>query len=334
MIEKINKLKSQRGFTLIEVSLVVVIGGILLSLFSTSLINMISGTKEKTTLTRIMEVDEALRQYASVNNRLPCPAALDVKIETANYGRETNCAAPATSPGTVDDPTYPVRYGFIPTRTLNLPDSHGYDAWGSRLIYAVTKPLTSQATYDLRNGKIDIIDSNGNSTVTPTRSITYVVLSVGKDRRGGWNSEGFLGSPCADASALDGENCDNDATFRSTLAFSNNGNATHFDDYIRYEGNFESAYVPSGAIMAFDSNTCPNGWAPLANAAGRTVIGSGNYAQNAHPSTVDASDYNGESFGRGTTGGFATAIAPAGMSDTAQYKSLPPYMVYLYCKKN
>lgn len=324
---------AQKGFSLIEVSLVVIIGGILLSLFSTSLINMISNTKEKTTQDRIKEVDEALRQYASVNNRLPCAASLSVAIETPNYGRETNCAAGAPA-GTTDDSAQPVRVGAIPTRTLNLPDSHGFDAWGSRLIYAVTKPLTSQATYDLRNGRIDVLDSNNNSIVSPPRSVTYAVISVGKDRRGGWNADGFLSSPCANGAALDGANCDGDATFRNTLIVSTSDGATHFDDYVRYEGNFESAYVPSGAIMAFDSNACPNGWAPLANAAGRSIIGSGNYQQTGHPSTVDAGGYNGESYARGARGGFATAIAQVGMTDTAQYRFMTPYMAFLYCRKN
>lgn len=33
--------------------------------------------------------------------------------------------------------------------------------------------------------------------------------------------------------------------------------------------------VPSGAVVAFDLDACPNGWAVFAPAAGRTVIGVG-----------------------------------------------------------
>lgn len=43
--------------------------------------------------------------------------------------------------------------------------------------------------------------------------------------------------------------------------------------------------VPAGAVMAFQLDTCPTGWAPLAAAAGRTIVG------------VDATHARGTSFG-------------------------------------
>jgi len=46
--------------------------------------------------------------------------------------------------------------------------------------------------------------------------------------------------------------------------------------------------VPSGAVMAFDLTSCPSGWAPLATAVGRVVIGAGTYAANAD---ADGSNY-------------------------------------------
>lgn len=320
------------GFSLVEVAIVICIGGILLGMFGTSLVNTIVNTKLKNTQTNLKEVDEAIRLYAAVNNRLPCPASLTVAAETAQYGRETDCSNGAT-PGTFQSGTHNVRTGMVPTRTLNLPDAHGFDGWGSRLIYSVTVPLTQISTYDLKQGRIDVVDANNNSIVTPVRSVTYLINSVGADRLGAYNASGNLISAC-DNTKLDGENCDNDSTFRNTLLTSSSSGAEHFDDYIHYEGNFESAYVPSGAIMAFDSANCPNGWAPLTTVAGRTIIGAGQYTQNQVPPRSDAGDYKGEVFTAGTPGGSATMMGPESMPSQAQYKSLPPYIAYLFCRKN
>jgi hypothetical protein len=40
-------------------------------------------------------------------------------------------------------------------------------------------------------------------------------------------------------------------------------------------GALASQIVPAGAVMAFDLGACPNGWSPLAEAAGRVVVGAG-----------------------------------------------------------
>jgi prepilin-type N-terminal cleavage/methylation domain-containing protein len=332
-MHNMKKNTQNAGFSLIEVAIVIVIGGILISLFGDSLVNLVTNSKFKTTQVRLKEVDEAVKRYASVNNRLPCVASLSTPVETATYGRETVCQD-APEAGTFHDATYNVRIGGVPTRTLNLPDSHAYDGWGSRFVYSVTAPLTDRATYNLKNGRIDVVDSNNHSMVTPQRSITYLLLSVGPDRNGGYNPQGHLISTCAGASALDGENCDNDATFRNTLMYSTSNNNSRFDDHVMYEGNFESAYVPSGAIMAFESTTCPNGWAPLTALVGRTIIGAGQYTQDSTPPGLDAADYKGETFNLSAKGGHATIMGPEDMGAQAQYKSLPPYVAYLYCRKN
>jgi hypothetical protein len=38
------------------------------------------------------------------------------------------------------------------------------------------------------------------------------------------------------------------------------------------------ASVPSGAVVAFDQDTCPDGWEPFLEANARTIIGAGNPA--------------------------------------------------------
>lgn len=64
----------------------------------------------------------------------------------------------------------------------------------------------------------------------------------------------------------------------------------------------QNSFVPSGAVMAFDLPTCPVGWAPLAGAEGRGIIGTGAYSEtspgsNPQPFTT--------SYNVGDTGGSA-----------------------------
>ena len=61
----------------------------------------------------------------------------------------------------------------------------------------------------------------------------------------------------------------------------------------------EAALVPSGAVMAFNLASCPAGWSAVSGAAGRVVVGTGNYAANSDDDGANASF----SYSLGATGG-------------------------------
>jgi len=116
------------------------------------------------------------------------------------------------------------------------------------------------------------------------------------------------------------------------------------------------AVIPSGAVMAFlrtdPSRICPQGWAPLTEAAGRFVIGAGGTFQASTPATIVTGGQAGVSLsvtvnvaadGRhgsdvqwGSTP-WGPGPNPAAGGQTAAGKSselpLPPYIVLDYCKK-
>lgn len=74
------------GFTLIEVAVVLIIGGTLLASFSAALLTYIQNVRMKTTTERIEAIDAALQQYLSINGSLPCPAPNDVRIDAPTFG--------------------------------------------------------------------------------------------------------------------------------------------------------------------------------------------------------------------------------------------------------
>lgn len=144
---------SQRGFTLVELAIVMFIvslllGGMLLPLSAQQDVRAYGDTQKT-----LAEARDALLGYAMANDRLPCPAS-------------------STSNGVEDPPggttcNHP-HDGYFPAATLGLipVDSSGYlvDGWGSdaynRIRYAVTTANTNAFTTSsgMKNTGITVLD--------------------------------------------------------------------------------------------------------------------------------------------------------------------------------
>ena len=157
-----------RGFTLIELAIVMFIialllGGMLLPLSAQQDVRSFGDTQK-----RLAEARDALLGFAMANDRLPCPAI------AGSNGLES-----LSSPGVCTNPYD----GFLPTATLGLSpvDAQGYllDAWGgesvNRLRYAITTANSSAFTTQngMKNTGMTIlvpdlqICSTGVGMVTP-----------------------------------------------------------------------------------------------------------------------------------------------------------------------
>jgi|GEM_PF-1168550 len=312
-LQKTNK--KSKGFTLIEVTLVLLIGGVLLASFGSGLLIHFNTTKNKTTKERIEAIDGAINAYLALNQELPCPADITAPPNTVRFGQavdgffaagqdcNTNVGgAPsagtalvvgarqiANPPAALGVPTSPgvenARIGAVPTRDLNLPDEYMFDAWGSHFTYAVSADLASQGEYDSLQGVIAVVDSNNNSLLGVAASAHYVVVSHGEDQQGAININGVVvpslcpGPPPAFGGGPNGEtdfaNCDGDSTFLRTILNSSVAGAGQFDDHIIYNAMPRDQGVPTGAVMAFNLAACPAGWANFAPAIGRFVLGAG-----------------------------------------------------------
>lgn len=280
--------RRQAGFTLIELSIVVMIVGLTMSAFGAAFLQYLQNAREKAVQQKIEDIETALGRFLAINGRYPCPAQVNAQPDTSMFGVEVsgNCALNGNISGT----TYStgtggriVRMGAVPVRTLNLPDDYAIDPWSMRILYGVTGVLANSSTFAQNMGAYSIVDSAGNSVITPAGSGHYAIISVGPDNMGTYTTRGASGPACVTA-RLDGENCDNDAVLRATVLYSTATGNTHFDDYITYAGAMAlDGGVPPGAVMAFNLNACPNGWAAYTPAVGRAVIGTGTLTETYAP---------------------------------------------------
>ncbi len=117
-----------RGFTLVELAVVMAIIGVLLASMMMTLSARVDQQNRSDTQRRLEDARDLLLSFAMVNGRLPCPATA-----AANSGDE------APVGGNVCTTSYA---GFLPARAIGFQptDANGYalDAWGNRIRYAVS----------------------------------------------------------------------------------------------------------------------------------------------------------------------------------------------------
>lgn len=152
----------QTGFTLIEMAIVLVISGLLLtavlSVGNAQLQSArISSTKQKQEAVRL-----ALINFITRNNRLPCPAIAGLAPAAAGYGAEA--ATPGTCAGTVINGA--VTTGIVPWRSLALSDENAEDGYYHRFTYQVALAATNTNSKTI----------SGLKGATSTHSGTPVVM--------------------------------------------------------------------------------------------------------------------------------------------------------------
>ncbi len=254
--------KSQGGFTLIEIAIVMLVVGIGLASFLGGYTVWVTQSRiDNTEVNRkliTLSLDEFKRRYG----RYPCPARYDADRDDPDYGKEGNCEDVSVAPGLCQDGicveegareitlkdgtviTPRVRRGAIPFRDMYLAEENTYDKYRGRFSYAVTERLASTETFDVRHGGISVVDDhepNSYSLVEPEGSALYFVFSHGPDNVGAYNLAGQLIHPC-DGTMHDSENC--------------NTSATHYKAIYRHK---PASTVPIDTVNASASGPPPTG---------------------------------------------------------------------------
>ncbi len=256
--------KRTNGYTLLEMSIVMIVVGIVMASAASAYNIYLKNKAQVDTASNINTVMSAVSNYFIQNGKYPCPARLDLPRTDPNYGMPTACttdpAILAMNPGDYlnglymeeRDSTIPILVppkpvvlrGAVPFRVLNQPEYVTEDGYHTRLEYVVTQILTDPATYHKDHGGISVIDEQNRSVVKDPDSIHFIVLSHGPDKEGAWSNNGASILPCG--SGMDAENCNTStpnkqAVYRTAQTSSVSG-ANHFDDFVKYFSAVETPF--------------------------------------------------------------------------------------------
>lgn len=252
----------KNGFSLIELAVVVLIIGLLVSFSIKILGDTVSAVKYSDTRKKLAEVKESLYKYYQANGRLPCPAELDLAAGATDYGVEiysetysggtggcdravtpANSAAPSGTLAIDNGSGVWIRQGALPIKALNLANDMMYDSYGNKFTYVISELFTSGTVSapSTSDGAISIND--GVAPTIITSKAVFAVISHGGDQKGAYNSQGTLMLACNSTAGRDNENCNNNAA-NSLLTDSqfndlNRNSSTWFDDMIVWAGKNE-----------------------------------------------------------------------------------------------
>jgi prepilin-type N-terminal cleavage/methylation domain-containing protein len=186
-----------KGFTLIELAVVVAVVTLLLGTLLVPLTTQVAQRNIIQTQKQLDEIREAVLGYAIVNGRLPRPATSETD------GNERAACADAR------DCT-----GFLPWATLGLPRA---DAWGKLLRYSVV-PQYANATFDFgTSATLKTVQTRIPSSSTPVNlatNLVAVVISYGPNNWGRTEA----GTDIVDTSATNVDEDTNEAKFHCTTA--------------------------------------------------------------------------------------------------------------------
>lgn len=184
----LDKCKSQHGFTLIEMAVVLVIVSILVGSFIGSFASRVETTKRDNAKEKLKEIKSAVLGFASQQGRIPCPTT------TTGGGQEQPLLGGVCN----------LQHGFVPARSLGMNGAYNsdnllIDPWGHPYRYSVTVDNASAFTTSGVGG----IQSLGMGVLTPDLTICsgdsanpttcsaglrtivdnapFVILSLGKD---------------------------------------------------------------------------------------------------------------------------------------------------------
>jgi len=164
------KKQGYSGFTLVEMSVVLVIIGLIIGGLFTTLSAQVAQKNLSETRATIDSVKEALLGYAMANGRFPCPAVAPAAGVTAV---EAFVAGGSATNGTCAN----FFNGYVPSVTLGMSstDTTGYvlDGWNNPIRYAVSN-LSDDANVTNIFTKSSGMKTANSATCSPNCGMTWI----------------------------------------------------------------------------------------------------------------------------------------------------------------
>ena len=242
-----QKTNQRTAFSLIELSIVIIIISILITGSLSASISAINNARVKVTKDRMAEIYKALGNYLLVNGNLPCPASIiAIKASDAASGTSVGVAVTCASGGDcsvtgVCNPSSGATnlvYGMVPVKTLGLSNDLAEDGFEDKIAYIVDKNFTGSnfGTTATATGTMTINEIPGSATQTNTNDAILALVSYGSNKSGAFAAN----SATQNTRSIDSSEMTNDLDSLATPNFDNiliadAKNSYLFDDVVFFK---------------------------------------------------------------------------------------------------
>jgi prepilin-type N-terminal cleavage/methylation domain-containing protein len=256
----------QKGFSLVEIAIVLVVVGLLISGGLLGLAPVLQSNKVSQTNAQMDRIEQALVLYVIQNGCLPCPAD-PATITGADAGQAGNTGPTYYASGCGSATTCVAPHGLVPWVNLGLSKDDVIDAFGTFIGYVPGVGLNTTSSQMVRTPPSTYPPYAPSTTLTvrdagsviQTSEAAYVLISHGADGSYGYTASN--GSLRADPNNSTLQSCNSVAQATCPAGFSNayvqnqaqgvNATNGYFDDIVR----FKTAPV---IIQSCGSNACGN----------------------------------------------------------------------------
>ena len=275
-----------RGFTLLELSIVLLITSVLLGATLTIMTNKTDSDNIKETERRMDVIEKAIAAYVATNNiqtiphynnqAIPCPDSSLSAVTTATFGIGVgnaswsgNCDSIGFngSPGPAENDPLHEDMGGVPTKTLQIPDEYAFDAWGNRILYVMDERCHASINWNIEasaspappdmpgtpcSGLFTIVNTADVGSEIKTTEAIYVLISHGKNGYGAYSYSGTqIPNPGSDIDELQNNRLQSGAccTFApNNGVYVQKAATTTFDDIVHYKTR-EQVIKESGTMI-------------------------------------------------------------------------------------
>lgn len=223
-----------RGFTLVEIAIVLVIVGLLLAGVSSQFGTFADNDRYSATQDYLDDARKALLDYAGVNGHLPCPDSTNDGL--ANVGNNSSCAAAEGGLPYVDlgieeqtDWNAPVRYAVHRKASAEeCPEPEG----------DITACFFHKLSFNLKTAvetpdELSVADRTGAGAKLQAQNLLAVIVSYGSN-----SLATFTNCAAGGRSDDEDENCDADTAFIQATARTDDA-AQPFDDQLVWISEFD-----------------------------------------------------------------------------------------------
>lgn len=167
-----KKANSPNAYTLIELSIVLLVGSMLSFLLYNALINPNEQSNYLNTIKKMEKIEAKLLEFLSEEGRLPCPAAPLLAKDNSGYGLEyieylsnapARCRVDEGVKSNVVSPTA-VYQGSVPVYTLGLDGNYMADDYGNQFTYVVTRSYANSESSNQICSPLPIKQPTGSVT--------------------------------------------------------------------------------------------------------------------------------------------------------------------------